>query len=409
MKKLLIVLSTLFAFCCLTSRAQEPVVSITTVIANQKSYASGYDKEFQLAKPGSDLSWTARCFSNNNSGWNDIRCGSKSAATTATLTTDFAIADPIAKVEIELTRYKTGSTNRMTSMSLLVSRSADMSEAAVYPCDIDQLPSSMGSSATISVDVAEPSENMFYQLCIEMPKVSSEGVFSVNSVKYFGKELTEMPGAHALTLDFTDATSLLDIYCGEGTILAGGDYGEAATNNLDGAKFRAGAVEVSIRKAEGSIQPRWWESKVISPELRLNPGNVIDFHVVDNGYKLYQVSFFQGGSVESYFESLDLAKVETNLGASAIENRTWTVAADNLCVNQLTLTINDYGRCGGMRIIYVEDENALAGVDETIACDESASDEYYNLQGMKVKFETAPPGIYIHRTAHEVRKVVKGR
>ncbi|MDE6050421.1 MAG: hypothetical protein K2G08_01935, partial [Paramuribaculum sp.] len=188
-----------------------------------------------------------------------------------------------------------------------------------------------------------------------------------------------------------------------------GESGAADPNDLAGPKFSAVAVEVSSSQAYRTIQPRGWESKVISPELRLNPGNVIDFHVVDNGYKLYQVSFFQGGSVESYFESLDQATVETNLGASAIENRTWTVAAENLCVNQLTLTINDYGRCGGMRIIYVEDENALAGVDETIACDESASDEYYNLQGMKVKFETAPPGIYIHRTAREVRKVVKGR
>ncbi len=56
-------------------KAQDPVVSIATKMVNQGSYVTGYDKEFKLVDHGRNLTWTVKNFNNNNSAWDNIRCG----------------------------------------------------------------------------------------------------------------------------------------------------------------------------------------------------------------------------------------------------------------------------------------------------------------------------------------------
>ncbi|MBD5255699.1 MAG: hypothetical protein HDS53_06480 [Barnesiella sp.] len=379
------------------AKSEEPVVTLSTTIPYQGSYTSSYDQEFQLTDHG--LTWTAKCFSNNNSAWNNIRCGSKSSATTATITTDFTISEPIARVEVEITRYKAGSTNRMNSMSLLVSSDADMSRPSVYTADITTLPTAAGESSTITIDLPETASNLYYQLSISMPKVSSEGVFSVNSIKYFAPSPEEVPGVHLATLSFTTEDDLLPHYVGDMTIAPGGEYSASATNNLDGADFIAGDAIISLAKADGTIQPRWWESKTISPELRLNPDNTMTISMANDDCRLIKVKFLQGNSAESYFNAIDATAV-TNLGSASFANQTWT-ADPSTRVNQLTLTFKDYCRCGAIDITYVNERESIASITVTPADSDSPA-EYYNLQGIRVTNLT--PGLYIVRRGNVTTK-----
>lgn len=184
MKKFLLLLSAL-----LTSgavMAADLVVSITTDPANQKKGVQNYSSSFQIGEPNSDLTWTVANFNNNNKGWDNPRCGSKTAAYTATITTDFKISALISSVEVEVGRFQTGANDKMTSMSLLVSPNSDMSDATTYTADISGLPTAKNGTATITIDVPAPEGNMYYRLSIEMPKTTNNGVFSVNSLKYYG-------------------------------------------------------------------------------------------------------------------------------------------------------------------------------------------------------------------------------
>ena len=385
--------------------AQELAVSISTGYANQGSYVTGYDKEFKLIQPGSDLTWTAKNFSNNNSAWNDIRCGSKTSATTATVTTDFAIDASIVMVEVDVTRYKAGSSNNMSSMSLLVSPNADMSGADTYDVDISQLPASAGSTVTLSIPVTAPAPDMYYQLKVNMPKVYSEGSFSVNSIRYYEAGLAALDGAHEVTLDFTDRNALLEAYMGENDIEPSGEYPESASNNLNGVTFVKDAVSVHFEKGDATIVPRWWTSKVISPELRLNPDNTITVDVTETGYRLQRVKFLQGNADNSYFSHLDSTTAETDLGESTFTDKTWNAPEDGI-VESLKLTFHDYCRCGQIKITYFEYEQP-SGI-ENIAADNDGNSqptEYFNLQGVKVDGGNLLPGLYIRRQGQETVKI----
>ncbi len=386
-------------------KAQDPVVSIATKMANQGSYVTGYDKEFKLVDHGRNLTWTVKNFNNNNSAWDNIRCGSKSGATTATITTDFTIADAVGRVDVEMSRYKTGSSNRMTSMSLLVSPNADMSNGTSYTADISELPATTGVAVIISIPVAVPAENMYYQLRVEMPKVSSEGVFSVNSLSYYPEAQEPEVGVHEGMLDFMDKQSILGAYVYEGTIESGSEYSESATNNLDGTSFVIGDVCVSISKAEGTINPRWWESNTITPELRLNPGNVMTFEVVNPDCRLLEVKFFQGNANASYYNAL-AASATTNQGESVLMDKTWR-STDDEVTERLTLVFSDYCRCGSIRIRYFDDNERLSEV-ETIFVDDDVRDErveYFNLNGIKVD-NNITQGVYLMRRGKNVTKIL---
>lgn len=386
------------------AKAEEPVVALATTIPNQGSYTTTYDQEFQLTDHG--LTWTAKNFNNNNSAWNNIRCGSKTAATTATITTDFMITQPIVRVDVEIERYKTGSTNRMTSMALLVSPNADMSQPTVYTADISSLPTATGTPVTIAIEIPVPDANLYYQLSIDMPKVSSAGVFAVNTIKYFAPSPEEVPGVHASTLNFTDKDELLANYMDDATIAPGGEYGESATNNLDGSSFLAGEAIVSLAKADGSIQPRWWESKTISPELRLNIDNTMTITMTNDDCRLLKVKFLQGNSDSGYFNAIDVTTAVTNLGTSSIADQCWK-AEDSERIDRLTLTFNDYCRCGAIEITYLNEKESVASIALTPADNNtSAPAEYYNLQGIRVTNLT--PGLYIvHRGSATTKEFIK--
>lgn len=291
-------------------------------------------------------------------------------------------------------------------MALLVSPNADMSQPTVYTADISSLPTATGTPVTIAIEIPVPDANLYYQLSIDMPKVSSAGVFAVNTIKYFAPSPEEVPGVHASTLNFTDKDELLANYMDDATIAPGGEYGESATNNLDGSSFLAGEAIVSLAKADGSIQPRWWESKTISPELRLNIDNTMTITMTNDDCRLLKVKFLQGNSDSGYFNAIDATTAVTNLGTSSIADQCWK-AEDSERIDRLTLTFNDYCRCGAIEITYLNEKESVASIALTPADNNtSAPAEYYNLQGIRVTDLT--PGLYIvHRGSATTKEFIK--
>ena len=75
MKKLLLMF--VMTLVGLVAFAQDPIVSITTVAANQKSGVSSYTASWILGAPESSETWTVENFNNNNSNesWDCMRCG----------------------------------------------------------------------------------------------------------------------------------------------------------------------------------------------------------------------------------------------------------------------------------------------------------------------------------------------
>ena len=289
-------------------------------------------------------------------------------------------------------------------MSLIVSPNADMSDAVSYSADISTLPTTTATPVTISIPVESPAADMYYRLSIEMPKVYSEGVFSVNSLKYYAVPSDD--GSQIVSLDFTEKQTLLEAYIGGNTIAPGSEYAETGTNNLNDASFKVGVVSVTLKKADGAITPRWWESKTITPELRLNPDNLVVFEIVKSGYRLTEVKFLLGNVSVSYYNALDASDAVTNLGASAFADKRWT-APEEGSVTNLTLKINDYSRCGGIRMTYIAENNDLAGIEGiSSVIDDSASPvEYFNLSGVRFNAENLFPGLYIRKQGRRTSKI----
>ena len=109
MKKLLLLLTALFA---LTAAAQDPVVTVTPSTTNMGKI-SAYNSSFTLT--GTDgQTWNVAGFNNNNLGWatDPMRCGWKTSATSATITTNFAITEAVDKITFDVWRRNAGANDK---------------------------------------------------------------------------------------------------------------------------------------------------------------------------------------------------------------------------------------------------------------------------------------------------------
>lgn len=192
-------------------------MSITTVKANQSKNCTGYSVDAQLTNSADKTqTWSTYGFNFNNGNWGDIRCGNKSATNgyTATITTDFAVPASINKVEIELKHIKAGTNDKLTYITLNVSDNSDMSSATDYSfsdADItafNSMSASTTTSKTISVDVTTPGANKYYRLSFAMPKVTTNGMCALISVKLYGEVEAGSVAAPTITIDDNNMVSI---------------------------------------------------------------------------------------------------------------------------------------------------------------------------------------------------------
>lgn len=138
------------------------------------SYASSW-----TAKNGSD-SWSIVNF--NNSNWNKwawIRCGSKNAASTATITNSTAFDQPITKVVVNASVIK--EVAKIETIKLETSKEANFASISeTVTLDLKTL-----KSGDLTFELKTPIENGYYKLTFDCAKTSSNGIIQVDKVDYY--------------------------------------------------------------------------------------------------------------------------------------------------------------------------------------------------------------------------------
>lgn len=187
----------------LSATAQSVVVSVTPDKSHQIVNTTGYTVAGKIGDADAGQTWSTYGFNMNNGNWTSngyIRCGSKSSAVTATITSDFAMSQEINKVSVDVVRVQTGANDSATSVSLLVSESSDMSNAVTYECSSGELAAfnalAKNGTSSFNFAVTDPAANRYYQLKFEMPKTTNNGILGIEKINYYGQaavNVTENP------------------------------------------------------------------------------------------------------------------------------------------------------------------------------------------------------------------------
>ena len=162
---------TIDSSCTITKR----VTYTLTFPDDNKDYnkTSQYDKSW-TAKIG-DYSWTIANFSNDKwSGWKYIQCGRKSAASVASVSTDWAVAEAIAKVTVKIT----GLSGVLNSIKLEVA--TDKAFENVLQTIVADKPKVGACIFTIP----QPTPACYYRLLFDCNSGSSDVFVQVSSISY---------------------------------------------------------------------------------------------------------------------------------------------------------------------------------------------------------------------------------
>lgn len=188
MKKLLLMF--VMTLVGLVAFAQDPIVSITTVVANQKSGVSLYTVSWILGAPESSETWTVENFNNNNSNesWNCMRCGRKSNTSVATITTDFAISASVNKVVVNMIPFiKTIDKDKLTALKLEISSTNDFTAPETTIAAENYMTATQKTEEDVTFTIPEPAANKYYRLVFECASTAANnGFVQVNSISYYG-------------------------------------------------------------------------------------------------------------------------------------------------------------------------------------------------------------------------------
>lgn len=131
------------------------------------------------AKSG-EYTWEINSFNNNTwNSWTYIRCGSKSAATVATIATATPIPNKVTKVIV--TFDKISAPDKIKSASLIVASDAE------YATVLETVPMTLeNASAPVAKEyvVSSPAEGAYYKLVFDMDKTSSNGTIQISKIEY---------------------------------------------------------------------------------------------------------------------------------------------------------------------------------------------------------------------------------
>ena len=198
MKRFLLLLTTVLAFTGWA--AAEEVVAYTCSFANLSETAdkkiSSYTSSWTNTCDGN--TWKIENFNNNNKDWTYIKCGNKTAASTAYITSEFAAPEAITKVVVTIDAITASSVN---SIKLNISTSEDFTSAKSI-----EVPKSKGAQ---TITIAEPNGNCYYQLAFSCKKGSSNGLVTVSKVEYYTEADGPQPQAPSLAWSEASCTQYL--------------------------------------------------------------------------------------------------------------------------------------------------------------------------------------------------------
>ena len=154
--------------------AKDPVVvgSLTFPATKQDSVGS-YSKTWTASNDYS--AWSISNFNNNNNDatWTYIKCGSKNAASVASIVNTTAIADAITKINV-----KFSSIGNVNSIKLIVAKDAACT-------DIVETIDGSTSAKDQVFNITTPTAGLYYKLVIDCSKASKNGPVVLTQLDYY--------------------------------------------------------------------------------------------------------------------------------------------------------------------------------------------------------------------------------
>ena len=131
------------------------------------------------AKSG-EYTWEINSFNNNTwNSWTYIRCGSKSAATVATIATATPIPNKVTKVIV--TYDKISTPDKVKSASLVVASDAEFSNVLeTVNITLKATTSAVQTEHVISA----PGDNAYYKLVYDLDQTGSNGIIQISKIEY---------------------------------------------------------------------------------------------------------------------------------------------------------------------------------------------------------------------------------
>ena len=148
-----------------------------TYPGNPSEFTNAYTKTFTLST--GDYTLTYANFNNGqneSSNWDAIRCGRKNDASLATISSE-AIAAKVSKVVVDFTQVDATKTKKL---ALLVADNANFTGATEIAQTI--------AVGEVAFEVAAPSENMFYQVSIDMEAQGNNGFNRIDKIQFIVAE-----------------------------------------------------------------------------------------------------------------------------------------------------------------------------------------------------------------------------
>lgn len=207
----------------------------------------------------------------------------------------------------------------------------------------------------------------------------------------------KVAGQETATFDFTATGNASSLTTSEIAAVASD---KDDTNVLTGVAFKNGPIELQIGKGkEGTAHPRWWKESS-DDDIRAYKNNEVVVKVCENGYRIESVEFTQITGSTSWASSWTV-----NPADGAWSGKKWTAPADTK-LNLVSMTMGAASRIATVNVVYIEDPDAVAGIENIDVDNSNAPVEYYNLQGIRISADNLTPGIYIRRQGSDVVKVL---
>ena len=130
------------------------------------------------AKSG-EYTWEINSFNNNNwNNWAYIKCGSKKAATVATIATATPIPNKVTKVIV--TFDKISESDKIKSASLIVASDAK------YATVLETVPMTLENASAVAKEyvVSSPAEGAYYKLVFDLDQTSNNGAMQISKIEY---------------------------------------------------------------------------------------------------------------------------------------------------------------------------------------------------------------------------------
>ena len=207
-KHLRLIMLSLLAMICMGGYSQSETVFKTLSFPdddNANNKVSAYQTKW-TAEIGTDT-WSIVNFNNNQwKDWKYIKCGSKKAATIASIATENAFDAPISKVVVSY--GKVSATDKLNTYYLQIASDAAFTKNVVT---IDgKLEDSGAFDYTFTIPT--PVKGRYFKLVYDIQQTDGNGIIQVNKVEYWQKAES---GKTATTLSFKDLV-------GEGVTLING-------------------------------------------------------------------------------------------------------------------------------------------------------------------------------------------